>query len=77
MIVVGISEGAMADQTREFVQEMEEVIRDIPIEFMDETLSSHEVAERLRQQGIKKSVRTGHIDHFAAALILEEWLAQQ
>jgi putative transcription antitermination factor YqgF len=63
----------MADQTRDFAQEMEEVIS-TPFEFFDETLSSVEVAQRLREKGIKQSVRNGPIDHFAAALILEQWL---
>lgn len=73
-IVVGISEGEMADLTREFAQDLEEAVGEIPIDFADETLSSKEVEERLRQKGIKHSTRTGPIDHFAAALILEEWL---
>ena len=48
----------------------------MPIEFFDETLSSQEVEKRIQQQGIKKSVRSGPIDHFAAAIILEEWLEE-
>lgn len=77
-IVVGVSEGEMADLTREFAQDLEEATGfAIPLEFTDETLSSKEVEERLRQKGIKHSTRTGPIDHFAAALILEEWLEQQ
>jgi len=75
-IIIGLSENEMADQTREFAQEMETVIT-VPFEFFDETLSSQEVEERLKQKGIKQATRSGPIDHFAAALILEEWLEQQ
>ena len=49
----------------------------IPIDFTDETLSSNEVEEKLKEKGIKKSTRTGPIDHFAAAIILEQWLENQ
>lgn len=72
-IVVGISEGEMADLTREFAQDLEEIVT-VPIEFTDETLSSHEVEEKLKERGVKLSARTGPIDHLAAALILENWL---
>ncbi len=74
-IIIGLSENDMADQTREFAQEMENVI-ELPFEFVDETLSSHEVEERLKQQGVKQALRQGPIDHFAAAIFLEEWLEQ-
>jgi putative Holliday junction resolvase len=74
-IIVGLSENEMAIKTREFAEELKKKI-DIPIVFSDETLSSQEVEKRIQQQGIKKSVRSGPIDHFAAAIILEEWLEQ-
>lgn len=76
-VVIGLSEGEMADQTREFAQELEEIVAPTPIDFADETLSSHEVQEKLKEKGVKKSVRIGAIDHFAAALILEQWLELQ
>ncbi|MFH2118653.1 MAG: Holliday junction resolvase RuvX [Candidatus Paceibacterota bacterium] len=75
-LVIGLSENEMADQTRDFAQELETVI-DVPFEFFDETLSSKEVEERLKEKGIKQATRRGHIDHFAAALILEQWLELQ
>lgn len=76
-IVVGVSEGEMADLTREFAQDLEEATGyNIPLEFTDETLSSKEVEEKLKEKGIKQSTRTGPIDHFAATLILEGWLEQ-
>ena len=42
------------------------------VEYMDETLSSHSVHEKLRFA--KKSKRGADIDHLAAAEFLQEWL---
>jgi putative Holliday junction resolvase len=75
-IIIGLSENEMAQKTRDFAQEMEQII-EIPYEFADETLTSQQVEERLQQKGVKKSTRQGPIDHFAAAMILEDWLEQQ
>jgi putative Holliday junction resolvase len=74
-LLIGLSENEMADQTRDFAQEMETIIA-VPFEFVDETLSSQEVLAKLQQQGVKQSKRQGPIDHFAAAIILEDWLEQ-
>lgn len=71
-LVVGISEGEMADMTREFAQELETFIG-LPMDFADETLTSKEVEQKLKERGVKYSTKKP-IDHFAAALILEEWL---
>lgn len=75
-IIVGLSENEMALKTEEFVRELK-AKTEVPVEFADETLSSHEVEQRLKNQGIKHKVRSGPIDHFAAAIILENWLEQQ
>jgi putative transcription antitermination factor YqgF len=72
-IVIGLSENEMADLTREFAQELEVAVGEVPIEFTDETLSSREVEEKLIVRGIK-NISQKPIDHYAAALILENWL---
>jgi RNase H-fold protein (predicted Holliday junction resolvase) len=46
----------------------------LPIHLVDETLSSQEVAERLEAAAASLKKRQGPIDHYAAALILEEFL---
>ncbi|KKU18311.1 MAG: hypothetical protein UY13_C0002G0020 [Candidatus Pacebacteria bacterium GW2011_GWB1_47_8] len=74
-VVIGLSENEMADLTREFAQELEGVVS-VPIEFIDETLSSKAVEQKLKERGMK-NISQQPIDHYAAALILEEWLAQQ
>ncbi|NCN45406.1 MAG: Holliday junction resolvase RuvX [Candidatus Pacebacteria bacterium CG10_big_fil_rev_8_21_14_0_10_36_11] len=75
-VVVGLSEGEMAHKTEEFVKHFCPLFEQIEFEFFDETLSSNEVEKRLNQAGIKKATRSGPIDHFAAALILENWIEQ-
>ncbi len=70
-IVVGISENEMAAKTQEFVRRLR-AVTPLPITFIDETLTSHQVHEWLRDAPARK--RRGPIDHFAAALILENYL---
>ena len=78
-IIVGMSENEMAEKTKEFVTELQEEIfksweRQPTIEFFDETLSSKSVHQKL--QSAKKSKRSSHIDHLAAAEFLQDWLDQ-
>lgn len=73
-IIVGISERRMAELTQEFARELA-AHTPVPIIFADETLSSKTVREKLKDS--KKKTRTGHIDHFAAAYFLQEWLETQ
>ncbi|MCA9369191.1 MAG: Holliday junction resolvase RuvX [Pseudomonadales bacterium] len=73
-IVVGLSEQEMAEKSRGFAAELAKHT-DLPIFFTDETLSSKTVHEKL--QTAKKSKRSGHIDHFAAAEFLQQWIDNQ
>ena len=72
-LVVGVSEKEMAKKSREFASLLEEKLK-VPTFLMDETLSSQEVQKRLIQAQAKLKKRQGPIDHYAAAIILEEWL---
>ncbi|GFK94031.1 Putative pre-16S rRNA nuclease [Fundidesulfovibrio magnetotacticus] len=47
----------------------------LPVKLMDETLSSEEALERLRQAGVKPGRVKELLDRQAAALILETYLA--
>lgn len=76
-IIVGMSENEMAEKTRKFVSELETEIdlkwqQKPSVEFIDETLSSKTVHQKL--QMAKKSKRSAHIDHLAAAEFLQDWL---
>lgn len=70
-IIVGISENKMADMTRYFVDQLQQQI-DLPIEYIDETLSSYEMHKKLENS--KKKKKSGPIDHFVAAELLQEWV---
>lgn len=72
-IVLGISEAQMAEKIRIFANLLKEKI-DLPIVLMDETLSSYEVGSRMKEAGFSLKKRQGPIDHYSAALILEDYL---
>jgi len=72
-IVIGISEGAMAEETRIFAKKIEEVFN-LPILFVDETLSTHDAQEKAIEAGIKRVKRKRLEDAYAAAIILQEYL---
>lgn len=72
-IVLGISEKEMAEKIKDFAAILE-TKTDIPLDLMDETLSSQEVSRKMKEANFSLKKRKGPIDHYAAALILEEWL---
>ena len=74
-IVVGISEGKMEENTRLFAKKLEQITQ-IPVDFQDETLSSHQVIEKLVEAKSKRSKRKSSEHMFAATLILQEFLDQ-
>ena len=80
-VVVGISENTMAQKIQDFVKILKAFLNDTSqkavsqtIELFDETLSSHEVKQRLSQKGVKHNQSRDGIDHYAAAILLDEWL---
>jgi len=70
-IVIGISEGNMALQTRSFAALLKENVS-VPIVFHDETLSSQRAQKAMQHK--KKKDRRGADHHYAAALILQDYL---
>jgi putative transcription antitermination factor YqgF len=72
-IVLGISEQEMAEKIKEFAAIIK-TKTEIPLDLMDETLSSREVSRKMKEAKFSLKKRKGAIDHYAAALILEEWL---
>ena len=69
-IVIGISEGKSAVWAKKFGQKLAEAT-DLPVEFVDETLTTHNALAKMKE--ISKKWR-GKPDAIAAALILEKWL---
>jgi len=70
-VVIGISENKMADLTKQFALTLQDWLS-LPIEYIDETLSSYQMHQNLTQA--KKSKRNQPIDHLVAAALLQEWL---
>lgn len=73
LILVGMSENEMAVKTEQFVEKLK-LKTDLPIEFVDETLSSKTTHQKLATSHMKLKKRQGPIDHYAAAEFLQEWL---
>ena len=49
----------------------------LPLEFVDERLSSKQAKQILREQGITEAQMRGKIDMIAASIFLDTWLQQQ
>ena len=72
-IIVGISEGEMAEKTREFITSLKKEV-DIPIEEFDETLSTLDAQRLAIESGMKRNKRREMEDAFAAAVMLQNYL---
>jgi putative transcription antitermination factor YqgF len=70
-IVVGESENQMAKKTKDFVAKLKKIIT-LPITLVDETLSTHQVRHYLKTH--PPAHRSKHLDHLAAAVILQNFL---
>lgn len=67
------SDHAVAQLARRFAHRLEGRFG-IPVELIDETLSSHAAGERLRERGTRKPLKA-NLDAEAACVILETWIA--
>ncbi|OGM21302.1 hypothetical protein A2955_04595 [Candidatus Woesebacteria bacterium RIFCSPLOWO2_01_FULL_37_19] len=72
-IVLGISEGKMAEETMRFGRKLEEKTG-IPIIYQDETLTTHEAQELSIKAGIKRKKRRALEDAYSATLVLQRFL---
>mgnify|MGYP001598128320 CR=1 FL=1 len=71
-IIIGLSEGKMAEKTKEFASKLASVVY-LPIEFQDETLTSQEAVAKMREIG----KRVKDEDAISAALILQTYIDSQ
>lgn len=72
------SDSAMQEPIRRFIRQLEGRYH-LPIDVVNEQLSSREAEQRLklaRQAGRKRRVRKEEIDQVAAAIILENWMQE-
>lgn len=72
-IVLGLSEAEMALKIQAFAEILRAKLS-LPVALVDETLSSHEVGRRMKEASFSLKKRQGPIDHYSAALILEDFL---
>jgi putative Holliday junction resolvase len=72
-IVVGLSEGKMADRTRSFAKRLS-AETGLDVEFEDETLTSQEAKRRLIEAGAGRTKRSKKDHQAAAALVLQAFL---
>jgi putative Holliday junction resolvase len=72
-IVIGISEGQSATETKEFGKEIEEALQ-IPVLYFDETLSSRDAQMYSQQAHIKRSKRKKMEDAYAASIMLQQYI---
>lgn len=73
-VVLGISEGKMAEEIREFAHLLEANLK-VPLFLHDETLTSVEAKLKLRHH--KKSKRIKPQDAYQASLMLQDYLDTQ
>ena len=69
------SESDLSRRAQKFGRRIAERFR-LPVEYVDERLSSFEAKELLREQGHSGNYRDNPADSLAARLILDTWLSQ-
>ena len=72
-VVIGISEGAMGKESKNFSKSFSEMI-DVPVETSDETLSTQDAQMMSREAGIGPKRRRLMEDAFAACVMLQNYL---
>jgi len=81
-LVVGLpvrldgSEGASAEKVRAFADKLRERLPELPLVFVDETLTTTAAAGKLRAAGKKAKQQKGIIDQAAAVEILNTWMEE-
>ena len=70
-------EGPQAARVREVAGRISRVTGRLPVEFIDERLSSTEAKRILREQGLSEKQMRGKVDMISASLFLQAWLDAQ
>lgn len=68
--------GAQARQVQKYATRIATAL-DLPLEYVDERLTSVEAEELMKAEGISLSQNKGSIDRKAAAVILQQWLDER
>jgi putative Holliday junction resolvase len=72
-VIVGISEGEMGEESKDFGLSLGKTLS-IPVETFDETLTSQDAQRLSREAGISRKKRRGMEDAYAACLMLQNYL---
>lgn len=72
-VIVGVSEGKMAEESANFSSVLASLLN-VPVETYDETLSTHEAQSLSIAAGIGPKRRKEMEDAYAAAIILQSYL---
>lgn len=70
------SEGDAAAKVRAFGERLADAVRDIPMTYVDETLTTSSAAAKLREAGRKAKNQKHLIDQAAAVEILNVWMGE-
>ena len=79
-IIIGLpknmdgSSGKSVDRVLVFADELKKVMCDVPIEFIDERLTTREAEERLIGLGVSRKKKKSKINQLSACIILESYL---
>lgn len=69
-------EGPAAAKVRAFAKKLSARLPDLPVEWIDESMTTVAAAEKLRQAGRNAKKQKGIIDQAAAVEILERWMGR-
>jgi putative Holliday junction resolvase len=72
-VIIGISEGEMAKETKEFGKSLKKTLN-LPITYQDETLSTQEAQRLSIEANISRKKRREFEDAYTAAVILQNYL---
>jgi putative Holliday junction resolvase len=70
------SAGIQCGKVDRFIASLREIIS-VPVIAWDETLSTKEAEELMREAGVKRKKKRGMVDRIAAAVILQDYLNKQ
>jgi len=79
-IIIGLpknmdgSSGKSVDRVLVFADELKKVMCDVPIEFIDERLTTREAEERLIGLGVSRKKKKSKINQLSACIILESYM---
>lgn len=65
--------GNQAEKIQKLAERIGQALQ-LPVEYVNESLTSYEAEEMMKGQGVRVSENKGMVDRKAAAIILQQWL---